>query len=837
MAEKPRSGQPIPFGAGHKLIGYNYSTTDLEAKVTGRAKYAEDLRAEGMLFCRLVHSPVPRGRVRHIDASEALKMPGVRAVFTADDMPPQADYMDDFGQLFKANPWGERALTNEPRFQGDPILAVAAIDELTCAEAIEKIHIDIEPLPFVIDPLETLRPGSPNPHKDGNVWAKPDPPDTRTQIVRELKWTAADFAEYSQGRLPQGHAPDEWTYGDLDAGFKNAALVLDESFVTPDVSHHCLEPRTAMAWWQGGKLFLSTGTQSTKQTASALSRWMRMPIDNIVFISEYTGGGFGSKLTGGLTMIIPALLSKKLNAPVQMRFSREDELLIGRARPSLDGRMKVGFSKDGRITALDMLVICNNGAYESQGDANSAGRIVSLIYQPEAMRWRGVTVMTNTPTRSAQSAPGGMQGVAILEPILAKAARKLNLDHVAIHRINTPDPETKPHYNAAQKGKRPYATSCFLRHALDRGAEQFKWAERVALPKRSGTKARGLGVAISSYSGGSVGFDGLIVITPEGRVRFHTGIGNLGTASVIDVHRAGAEFLGVPWEQCDIVWGDTAHGLPYSCISGGSQTTHAMTRASFAAATAARERMKEIAALTHGGKPESYDVANGHIVHKGGGPVMTFAEAARKAIALGGVYDGHTPPDSVHKLTQTAVRTLAGQGLVVAAKDTFPHDGDTFSYVASFAEVEIDLETGKYLLTDFLVYGDVGTVVHPAALGGQMIGRSILGIGHAIGQKWVFDPEYGRMLGRRFYQSKPPTILDVPTGMQWNALNIPDPETPIGARGVGEPPVGGGCASILNAISDALGDNVFRRAPVNLDTILTSLEEGHPTQHPLMAHI
>ena len=837
MAEKPHSGQPLPFGSGHKLIGHDYSTTDLEAKATGRAKYAEDFRAEGMLFCRLVHSPVPHGRVRHIDASAALKMPGVRAVFTADDMPSQADYQDDFGQMYKANPWGERALTNEPRFQGDPILAVAAVDELTCAEAIEKIHIDIEPLPFVIDPLETLRPGSPNPHHDGNVWARPDPPDTRQQIVRELKWTAADFAEYEQGRLPQGHTPDEWHYGDLDAGFKNAALVLDESFVTPDVSHHCLEPRTAMAWWENGKLFLSTGTQSTKQTASALSRWMRMPIDNIVFISEYTGGGFGSKLTGGLTMIIPALLSKKLNAPVQMRFSREDELLIGRARPSLDGRMRVGFSKDGRITALDMLVVCNNGAYESQSDANSSGRIVSLVYQPEAMRWRGVTVMTNTPTRSAQSAPGGMQGVAILEPILAKAARKLNLDHVAVHRINTPDPDTKPHYNAAQKGKRPYATSCFLRHALDRGAEQFKWAERIKLPKRSGTKARGLGVAISSYSGGSTGYDGLIVITPEGRVRFHTGIGNLGTASVIDVHRAGAEMLGVPWEQCDIVWGDTAHGLPYSCISGGSQTTHAMTRASFSAANAARERMKEIAALTHGGKPESYDVAGGHIVRKGGPAVMTFAEAARKAITLGGIYDGHTPPDGIHKLTQTAVRNLAGQGLVAAAKDTYPHDGDTFSYVASFAEVEIDIETGKYLLTDFLVYGDVGTVVHPAALGGQMIGRSILGIGHALGQKWVFDPEYGRMLGRRFYQSKPPTILDVPTGMRWNALNIPDPETPIGARGVGEPPVGGGCASILNAISDALGDDIFRRTPVNLDTILTSLEEGHPTQHPLMAHI
>jgi CO/xanthine dehydrogenase Mo-binding subunit len=183
------------------------------------------------------------------------------------------------------------------------------------------------------------------------------------------------------------------------------------------------------------------------------------------------------------------------------------------------------------------------------------------------------------------------------------------------------------------------------------------------------------------------------------------------------------------------------------------------------------------------------------------------------------------------------VAALAGQGLVAAAKDNYPRDGATFSYVASFAEVEVDVETGKYYIVDFLASADVGTVIHPRALGGQVLGRSTLGIGHAIGQKWVFDPHYGEMLSKRFHHSKPPTILDVPVDMQWTALDIPDPETPVGARGVGEPPVAGGCASILNALSDALGDEVFQRAPVNADTILTSLEAGRPMQHPLMAHI
>ena len=825
------------YGIGHMLIGKNYQTADLYAKVTGNAKYAEDFRAEGMLFCKLLLSPMPHARVRRIDAKAALAMPGVKAMLTADDLPAPADTLTDNGTVIKASKWGERGLTMEPVYQGEPILAVAAVDELAAAEAIEKIQIDFEPLPFVIDPLDTLRPGGPNPRTDGNVWTRPaSPQGPGAPVVTELKWTKADFAELKHGRLPLGKTPDEWSYGDLDSGFKNAALVLDETFVTPDTSHQTLETRSAMAYWQNGKVYIHTGTQSTAQTLPAIARWLNIDADKVVFISEYTGGGFGSKITGGVTMIIPALLSKKTNAPVMMRISREEETFIGRARPSFQGRMKVGFSKEGRIAALDMFVICDNGPYDAVGDAPSSGRIVSLLYQPQAMRWRGVTVLTNTPPRSAQSSPGGLQGIVIIEPIIAKAARKLGVDQVAIRRINCP--EGKAQFGPLVQGKQQYATSAFVKEALDRGAEQFKWSERVArTPKRIGTKVRGVGVSLSCYVGGTIGFDGLLVIKPDGRITFQSGIGNLGTESVIDVHRAGAEVLGVPWEKCDVVWGNTTKNLPFTCVSGGSQTTHAMTRAAHATAMDAKKKLQEIAARKLGGNPEQYEVANERVFRKGGGAGMTLAQAAKHAIELGGVYDGHEAPADIHKLTKASVAALAGQGLVAAAKDNYPRNGATFSYVASFAEVEVDVETGKYYIVDFLASGDVGTVIHPRALGGQVLGRSTLGMGHALGQKWVFDPHYGEMLSKRFYHSKPPTILDVPVDMQWTALDIPDPETPVGARGVGEPPVAGGCGSVLNALSDALGDEIFQRAPVNADTILTSLEAGRPMHHPLMAHI
>src|SRR6267142_1489394 len=596
----------------YKLIGKNYPTGDLYAKATGKAKYAEDYRADGMLFCKLLLSPMPHARVRNIDARAALAMPGVKAILTADELPPPANSINDNGNVILANPRGYQALTMEPLFQGQPILAVAAVDELTAADAIEKIKIDFERLPFVVDPLESLRPGGPNARTDGNAWVRlPPPPQpgqrppvTPPPELQTIKWTREDFEDAKDGRLPLGKPSEEWKVGDVEAGLKNAALVLDETFVTPNSSHQCLETRSAMAYWQNGKVYVHTGTQSTAQTLPAIARWLNIDPSNVVFISEYTGGGFGSKVTGGVTMIIPALLSKKANAPVMMRISREEETFIGRARPGFQGRMKVGFSKEGRIMALDMFVISDNGPYDAQGDAPTSGRMVSLLYQPQAMRWRGVTVLTNTPPRSAQSSPGGLQGIAIIEPIIAKAARKLGVDQVAIRRINCP--EGKAHYGPPVQGKLQHATSAFIKDALDRGADQFQWKKRVARsPKRIGSKVRGVGVSLSCYVGGTIGFDGLLVITPDGRVRFQSGIGKLGTESVIDVHRVAAEILGMPWERCDVVWGNTANNLPFTCVSGGSQTTHAMTRAAHAVAMETKKRLQEIAAKSLGGKPEN----------------------------------------------------------------------------------------------------------------------------------------------------------------------------------------------------------------------------------------
>jgi CO/xanthine dehydrogenase Mo-binding subunit len=329
--------------------------------------------------------------------------------------------------------------------------------------------------------------------------------------------------------MPTGEPGVQWAYGDLSAGFQQAALVLDDTFHTQTTSHQPLETRTAMAYWQNGKLYLHCSTQSVMRTVESVAQWVGIKPEQIVVISEYTGGGFGSKIPGTHTVAVPALLARKIGGPVMMRISREEEHYIGRHRPSLMARVKIGFREDGRVTAVDMFILQDAGPYEDQFDLEAAPMMCSLAYQPMATRFRGLSVLTNTPPPTSQRAPGGAQMNAIMEPLLAKAAHQLKI----------------------------------------------------------------------------------------------------------------------------------------------------------------------VAAIDLGGRPDDYRVGGGR-VYQQANPArhLTFAQAALRAITLGGKYDGHELPSNIHRTTRASATVLAGLGLMGVAKDVYPHDGETHSYVVGFAEVEVDVETG-----------------------------------------------------------------------------------------------------------------------------------------------
>lgn len=796
----------------YKLIGKDFVPPDVHAKVTGQAKYAEDFRAEGMVFCRLLTSPMPHARVKNVDVSAALKMEGVLGVLRANDVTP-------------VRPPDAPILSDEPQYVGQPILAVAAVDETTAQDAIDKIKVDLEPLPFTVDPLQSLYPGGPNARLDGNVGA----PGLKLQT---LKWTAADFARAGEGKLPLGKAPEEWSYGDVEAGFAQSKVVYDESFVTASNSHHSLEPRTTMAYWQNGKCFVHGSTQSQSFVVPGLAQFIGIKPDELVYISEFCGGGFGSKGAAFPSMAIPALMSKKLGKPVMMRISRAEEYYLGSARNGFQGRVKLGFRADGRLLAGDMYIVQEGGAHNGFVDFRNAADALSIVYNPMSMRWRGLPVFTNSPTRTAQRGPGENQIACILEPLLDRAARDLKIDRLQIRRINAPRPDSKV-------GKeRKAVTSAYLQDALVKGAARFKWDERRRRSgQRKGSKVTGVGIGQAYHPAGFNGFDGLVRITPDGKLHIHTGVGNLGTFSHSATARIAAEVLKCDWENCLVERGDTRKHLPWNIGQFGSNTSFTMARTNYVAAMDALTKMKEIAAMDLGGKPDDYDVDGAKVFAKrNASKSLTYAAVAQRAIDLGGKYSGKELPTDINSMTTASAKALAGSGLIGVAKDNLPVGGETPAFAAAFVEIELDVETGQHRIVDFLNVGDCGTVIHPMGLETQLKGASVQGFGLACLEHIIFDPQNGLPGNVGLYQAKPPTFLDVPAQMQTDWVNKPDPTSPMGTKGIGEPPMGAAASALICAISDALGGYLFNRTPVNTDMIINAASKRPMSHKPLQVN-
>jgi xanthine dehydrogenase molybdenum-binding subunit len=790
----------------YTLLGHDFTPPDLQAKVTGRAKYAEDFRADGMLFCRLLTSTMPHARVK-IDATEALAMEGVVAILTADDVP-------------QANAPAEPILTNEPLFVGDRILAVAARTEELAQEAIDRIKVEYEELPYVIDPLASLFPAGPDARSDGNV--------VTPQGVKQIKWTAGDFSAAGDA-LPMGVPGVEWSFGDVEAGFAEAKYVLDESFVTAALSHHCLEPRSCMAYWQGDKVFVYGSTQSQTAVMPNLARLAGIEPDNLVYIAEYCGGGFGSKINPYPAMGVPIYMAKKTGMPVLMRVSRAEEALFGSSRPAFQGRIKMGFRADGRITAVDLSIVQQNGPYNGGGDLGGAAGAVSLLYQPPAMRYRGVQVSTNTTPTGAQRGPGQNQIAAALEPLIDKAAKELALDRVAIRRINAADNAAK--YDS-QQGP---VTSAYQREALERGAAAFDWESRRARSGQArGSKVTGIGVGQAFHAAGRGGLDGIVRLTADGKLHIHCGVGNLGTFSYAATSRVAAEVLKMSWDNCVIERGDSRLGLPFSSPQSGSNTSFTMTRATYAGAMDALAKLKEIAAATLGGTADDYDVENESVFAKADrSRSMTYAAAAQRAIELGGRYVGFEVPDDVNAVTKSGVAAIAGSGLIGVAKDNVAVTGMVPAIAIGFVEIELDKETGKIDIVDYLGVADCGTVLHPMGLSAQIRSGAVMGFGMGLSERHIYDPQNGLPGNVGLIQAKPASYLDVPSHMQTLAVDIQDPQNPVGSKGIGEPVQGCATAAVLAAIADALGGHYFNRVPVLPDMIVNAAAGRAQSHKPL----
>lgn len=792
-------------------IGFDFVPPDVPGKVTGEIKYAEDYRREGMVFARLLTSPLPAGRVASIDASEALRMDGVVGIFTAADLPPVAP---------PANP----ALASDYiTYVGQPILAVAATTEEIAETAIQRIQIEYERRPFVVDPLESLTPGGATAYPEGNALVPvqeegPDGTTINSARIMDVKWPQEAIDAMRAGREPVGaEFTREWEFGDLEAGFAEAAAIVEEPFVTIGYPHHSLESRTCMAYWENGRCYFHGSSQSQSANNAGLARMLNIDLADLVFINEATGGGFGSKIGPYPYMAITGQFSRQLNRPVQLRITREQEFYIGSARSGMQGWIKVGVKEDGKVSAVD-LVIVNDGGMTGGGSGNSSAQHVTVAYQPEAMRFRHISVYTNTTPRGAQRGPGQNEMSAILGPVTDKAAAAAGIDRVEFRKINALNSD------GFQGGSQGPVTSAFVREAIDQGERMFNWRERSEQPRRNGSKVRGLGVGIGYHGAGGRGYDGLLRMDTDGMLHIHCGVGNLGTYSYAATCRAAAEVMQIPWERCQIHRGRSDRHLPHSSGQGGSNTVFTHSRANWVAGQDMIAKMKEIAATDLGGSADDYEIG-GERVFRSADPDtgLSYAQCAERAMELGGSFSGEEYPDDINPLTQLAVQGLAGSGLIGVARDNIPGVGQPPGVVVGFIEIELDTDTGKYDILDYAAVADCGTVVHPKNFDNAMRGGAVWGVGLAALERHVYDPQNGLPANVGLYQSKPPTILDVPVDTGSAAVNIPDPQNPAGGRGIGEPTQGAACAALASAISDALDGHLFNSAPITTDMIVNHL--------------
>jgi len=793
-------------------IGRDFVPPDVPGKVTGEIKYAEDYKAEGMVFARLLTSPLPSGRVVNIDASEALRMDGVVGILTADDLPPAA-------------PPGNPSLASEyVTYVGQPILAVAAISEEIAESAIDNIRVDFESRKFAVDPLESLTPGGNNAYPEGNVLVRtreegPEGTPIIGAEIRDIKWPQSAIDAMRAGNEPVGgEFTTEWSFGDIDAGFAEAAAIIEEPFVTMGYAHHSLEARTSMAYWENGKVYFHGSSQSQSANNAGLARMLNIDLADVVFINEATGGGFGSKIGPYPSMAVAGNFSRILNRPVQLRITREQEFYIGSARSGIQGWIKIGVRENGKVCAVDLAIV-NDGGATGGGSGNSSAQHTTVCLQPEAMRYRGISVYTNTTPRGAQRGPGQNEMAAVLAPMTDKIAAEIGVDRIAFRRLNA------LRSDGFQGGSQGPVTSSFIAEALDQGRRAFDWDAREAQSRDlGGSKKRGLGIGIGYHGAGGRGYDGLLKMGTNGTLHIHSGVGNLGTYSYAANCRAAAEAMQIPWENCEIHRGRTDRHLPHSSGQGGSNTVFTHGRAMWVAAEDMIAKMKEIAAMDLGGSSDDYEIG-GERVFKSSDPSqgLTYAQTAQRAIELGGKFDGQEYPDDINPITQLATQGLAGTGLVGVAKDKIPGQGQPPGNIVGFCEIELDTDTGKIEITDYAGIADCGTVVHPKNFDNSMRGGMVWGVGLATLEKHVYDPQNGLPANTGLYQNKPPTNMDVPVDTIQQAVNIPDPQSPIGARGIGEPTQGAMAAALASAIRDALDGHMFNTAPTTTDMIIDHL--------------
>ncbi len=762
-----------------RVIGHSVPKLDAMALACGGAMYTDDLEIPGLLVGRILRSPHAHARIRSIDVSAARALPGVHAVLTHADLPKRS--YTTAGQGYpEPSPYDTFVLSDKARFVGDQIAAVAADTEAIADEALRLIQVDYEVLEPVFDPMKATEEGAPVIH---------DEPEARVIIP----------VPYDPKRNLA--AAVSMQHEDVEATLAASDVVLEGAFSTHYAQHCPIEPHITIAYFEpDGRIVLRSSTQVPFHVRRITAYALDLPLKRIRVVKPRIGGGFGTKQEILLEPLCAAL-ALAARKPVKIELTRAEEFYAARTRHPQLVWLRCGVNRDGRITALDLKLRMNSGAYGSHGltvICNSGSKVLPM-YPCDAIRFDADAVYTNLPVGGAYRGYGATQAVFAMEVMADRMAEAIGMDPLEFRKRNhvragMGSPVFK-HLGEGKPGVEQTIGSCGLAECIEKGAAAIGWDQRDAQRGGEGHVRRGMGVAIL-MQGSSIPFIDMgsvsLKMNEDGSVNLLAGATDIGTGSDTVLAQCVAEVLGIDADDVIVRSSDTDL-TPFDVGAYASSTTYLSGMAARKAALEVKRQVLEVASEMTGVPASQLDLGVKRVVGPG-------VDLPLSKVATHSFYEGE-------------MRQIGTIESHVTEKSPPP-------FAAHFAQVAVDTQTGQVRLLKYVSAVDCGTALNPALAEGQTEGALANGIGFALTEELLFD-ERGRCTNPNFLHYKIPSTRDMPEVV---AMLVPTHEDsgPYGAKSVSEIAINGALPAISNAIYDAVGVRLHH-GPFTAEKVLAAL--------------
>jgi len=730
-------------------IGVSRPRLDGEGKVRGTARYTADMPVHGLLHARLVLAAEAHGRIAGIDVSGAVALPGVVAVLTAEDLP----IVDGV-----AGRVGQPLASSEVVYSGQPVALVVAETEAAAEDGVDQVIVSIDPLPAVLDLEAAMAPDAPLARVVAGSVDGADAGAAHAAVDGADGATDEDLSDNVAGR-------QRMAAGDVGAGLSDGAARAGGDFATSWIHQGYLEPQSATAWLEpDGELVVSSSTQGAFGLRQQVADLLGWPHDRVRVRPAVLGGAFGGKMM--ICEPLAATATVLLQRPVRLVLTRMEDMAASNPAPGQRFSLEASANAEGRFLAVRGRVLLDRGSNDEFGLEALGAMLTAGPYRWDARELSSYGVLTNRVGFGAYRAPSAAPAAFAIETVVDELALSLGVDPIELRLRNVlvegdpgPDGNPFPVFGAVE--------------CLERLRAHPLWEQRGSLPD-----GEGIGVALGWWPGGLEPAAASCRLDADGGLTVVTGAVDMsGTESAFQT--IAAEAFGLELDSVRVVAGDTAQ-TPYAGLSGGSKITYTVGRAVQRAAEGAREKLLDVAAAELEIAPEDLEIVDG-AVRPAGSPdrALTIASLASKVLSFGSKY---APIEGYAGVAQTSRAPGAA---------------------AHLAHVRVDRETGAVELLRHVIAQDVGRALNPALVAGQLLGGVAQGVGWALLEELAYDDE-GQLRTGSFVEYAMPTIDRVPP-VDIEIVEVPAPDGPFGAKGVGEPPVIAVAASIANAIADAVG--------------------------------